>query len=623
VLPILIVALLLFAAEVAVFWIVRAVLRRARSRGQAGPRSRTERRRVLVLTAPVGEGHMAAARAMVAELEAEDSELEVILLNGLDGMGRTLRFILHDLYRWQFGHLARTYGRGYQLLERSPVFLGMGRAALAVLGSRPLLRLVEQVDPDIIVSTHPPVTCVLGHLRRRERLEVPVVATITDLDGLCFWVHEGADLHLVMHESCIEGVERLAGPGSARCARPLIAPAFHEPRERVDARRSLGLPESGAIAIVSGGGWGVGELEEATRAALTIDDLAIICLSGKNEGTKRRLELAFAAEPRVTVWGFTDRMSDLLAAADALVHSTGGVTVLEALSRSCPVIAYGAPPGHARLTAKALVRQGLGLMASSPDELAASLRSVLERPAAATNATSTLPPSARLALAVSPRRAPAPTLPSRVLRRSMLACVALAFPGWALSTDLPYALASGSLDLAPLDVVSTARPEVGLVINASPELFPSLAAQLEMHQAHASFAFSRPIDGKVLVSIDQARDEPLPELGSGRPLSWLGTRGHLEDLSAALGVPATHYYLAPTELNFGEYLLARGQGALPITGSRLGPGAFLATRDFRRGQVIVLDLGTNEAVAISTLDDLLAAVARDQLRVVSVGQLLD
>ena len=57
-----------------------------------------------------------------------------------------------------------------------------------------------------------------------------------------------------------------------------------------------------------------------------------------------RLETAFAGEPRVRVLGFTDSMSDLLAAADVLVHSTGGVTCLEALARDCPVVAYGAPP---------------------------------------------------------------------------------------------------------------------------------------------------------------------------------------------------------------------------------------------------------------------------------------
>ena len=51
-------------------------------------------------------------------------------------------------------------------------------------------------------------------------------------------------------------------------------------------------------------------------------------------------------------------MNELLAAADVLVHSTGGVTCLEASVRRCPVVAYGAPPGHARHVARAMVELG-------------------------------------------------------------------------------------------------------------------------------------------------------------------------------------------------------------------------------------------------------------------------
>ena len=107
---ILIAGLLLVTAEIAVFWLVRSLVRRFRPPRRVTEERGADRRRVLVLTAPVGEGHVAAARAIVAELEEEDGELEVVLVDALDGLGRVLRFILYDLYRWQFGHMARVYG---------------------------------------------------------------------------------------------------------------------------------------------------------------------------------------------------------------------------------------------------------------------------------------------------------------------------------------------------------------------------------------------------------------------------------------------------------------------------------------------------------------------------------
>ncbi len=45
------------------------------------------------------------------------------------------------------------------------------------------------------------------------------------------------------------------------------------------------------------------------------------------------------------VLGFTDRMPEVLAAADVLVHSTGGVTCLEARAAGTPVVSYGLPVG--------------------------------------------------------------------------------------------------------------------------------------------------------------------------------------------------------------------------------------------------------------------------------------
>ena len=97
---------------------------------------------------------------------------------------------------------------------------------------------------------------------------------------------------------------------------------------------------------------------------------------------RRRLEEAYGGEPRVQVWGFTDRMGDLLAAADALVHSTAGLTVLEAHVRGCPTISYGWGRAHIRANNEAFARFGLAEVAADRGQLADALRRALaQRPA--------------------------------------------------------------------------------------------------------------------------------------------------------------------------------------------------------------------------------------------------
>jgi UDP-N-acetylglucosamine:LPS N-acetylglucosamine transferase len=70
-------------------------------------------------------------------------------------------------------------------------------------------------------------------------------------------------------------------------------------------------------------------------------------------------------------------MGDWLAAADVLVHSTAGLTVLEAIVRGCAVVSYGWGHGHVRANNRAYQRLGLAQVARTRPELAAALRRAL------------------------------------------------------------------------------------------------------------------------------------------------------------------------------------------------------------------------------------------------------
>ena len=88
-------------------------------------------------------------------------------------------------------------------------------------------------------------------------------SAITDLAGLRYWAHPGVDLHYVTHPESIEEVEKLVGPGTVEWVRPPISREFLMPRTRRDAREALDLPAHARIVLVSGGGWGIGDLEGA------------------------------------------------------------------------------------------------------------------------------------------------------------------------------------------------------------------------------------------------------------------------------------------------------------------------------------------------------------------------
>ena len=223
-------------------------------------------------------------------------------------------------------------------------------AALGELlaGGRVLRALAER-RADVVVSTYPGSTEVLGRLRRRGRLAVPAVAVITDLAALRFWAHPGADLHLVTQAESIDEVRAIAGPGADVVhVRGLDDPRFADLPSSTAARQALELPPDGQVVVVSGGGWGVGDLGGAVEEALALPGAFVVLLCGSREEVRGALAARFAGAPRVRVLGFIDRMPELLAAADVLIHSTAGLTVMEALVAGCSVISYGWGRGHIR-----------------------------------------------------------------------------------------------------------------------------------------------------------------------------------------------------------------------------------------------------------------------------------
>ena len=159
----------------------RPLLARYKARGR-GPALR-----IVVLTAEVGEGHVATARVLAGELVCESGDVEVLVCDALAGLGRFLGYVLLDAYRCQLRFAPWIFGLLYRLFARFPPLRGLGRAGLALFGARSLLRFVERYRPDIIVSTYPAATSVLGSLRRSGRLTVPTCATATDFAGLEFW----------------------------------------------------------------------------------------------------------------------------------------------------------------------------------------------------------------------------------------------------------------------------------------------------------------------------------------------------------------------------------------------------------------------------------------------------
>jgi len=302
--------------------------------------------RVLILSAPVGAGHDAAARGVAAELRDRGDEVEID--DGLALIGRGVHKLVVDGYHCQIEYAPWSWRLLYRA-TRSRRLIRLFGAALAVRGGRRLLDRIEGRGYDRVVSAYPVVSMVLARLRRTGRLRVPCCALITDFDPHPAWVHPELDDNLGVGRACVTGMRAVRPPVPILPVDAAVGPR---------TRRLLGIgPQERAVLIV-GGAWGVGNLQGAARAVASVPGLRPVVVSGHNAGLRRRLDADELLAGAIT-FGFTDQMPALMAACDVLVANAGGLTCLEAFAAGLPVVMFDPLPGHGEDNSRHMERAGM------------------------------------------------------------------------------------------------------------------------------------------------------------------------------------------------------------------------------------------------------------------------
>ena len=329
--------------------------------------------KVLILTASVGEGHNAAARAVSEEIRELDPEAEIQVENGLAVVGTFWEKVVIDGYKIQLDKAQWSYSWLYWSIVKSKKVTYFYKGLCAVIGCRKIHRLIERSHPDIILSTYPLTSAMLASLKRRGKITMPCANLVTDFAPHPMWMYPDLDDNYVMHIATVETVATMMEPSPTTVVAPLVARRFLGPSRRESARAELGVPDDAFVAMVIGGGWGVGNIERSARAVASVDGVWTLVVCGKNESLKARLDAD--PPPRSIICGYVTNMPELIDACDLAVQNAGGLTSLEALRRGCPLLITDAIPGHGVANGELMDRVGVAKYvreaADLPDAVAA------------------------------------------------------------------------------------------------------------------------------------------------------------------------------------------------------------------------------------------------------------
>ncbi len=344
-------------------------------------------KRILVLSASVGAGHMRAAEAVELALRQLAPDAEVKNIDVLELTNATFRHLYGKLYVDLVSSAPHLLGLVYDMLDRPPSHQRKSdrfRLLIERMNLGRLLKLLRGESWDAIVNTHFLPAEIIASLRSKGEITTPHITATTDFETHRLWVNEPCDHYFTATD---EGAAYLAywGVPAERISVTGIPihPVFSEEKDSQTCRKRLGLGNDRPVILQMAGGFGMGPVEKIYGGLLSVErPLDVVVVAGRNDPLKDRLEqVEVPARHRAKVLGFTREIDELMAAADIVLSKPGGLTTSEVLARGAALMIANPVPGQETRNSDFILENGAGVKVNNLPTLAHKLTRLLDDPA--------------------------------------------------------------------------------------------------------------------------------------------------------------------------------------------------------------------------------------------------
>ncbi len=333
--------------------------------------------RLLILTAAFGEGHNSAARNLGLALTAAGAEVKIC--DPCKASAPHTTKVIEAAYRAVTNYFPKVWERIYRSTDKSD--FSRQRLPLMRKPERYLTNLIEDYQPDAIVSSYPIYPYFIARTFQEKGGRVPVFTVVTDsIEINASWLRAPTD-HWIVTDRATKDAMAGAGlpPGKITETGFPVHPVFAElpPVEETDPCspfRILYFPTPRPL-----------QMTEHTRALLAASpQVKVTIVMGKSARLLGRAGRALKKEfpGRVRLIGWTRRIPTLLNTHHLIVGKAGGATVHEAIAANCPMLIHHLVPGQEEGNLRLLEMIGCGKLADTPAELTDTVAGMLEEGAA-------------------------------------------------------------------------------------------------------------------------------------------------------------------------------------------------------------------------------------------------
>ncbi len=329
------------------------------------------KRRIVILSAPIGAGHMLAARAIrEAALDLRD-DIEVVEATAFDFLPgnighRFLRLYLMILRRcpWLYQAVYRWGNQqGGSLRVRNCLNGWLARRAH---------KWLQQQAAECIICTHATPAGIVSAWKKRYKKSVPLYGVITDYVVHSWWLYKEVDGYFVADEKIKTALTgRLQAKQQVHAAGIPIRAGFSQPADRAAFRRQKGIGPDAFVCLLMGGGNGLLPMELLLERCRALPNTHVVAITGSNEALYRRLTQR--RHDNVTVLGSVHDVWNWMRCADVLVSKAGGVTAAEATALGLPLLFFRPLPGQEMGNVRFLEAAGAAVRVETVEALVAEL----------------------------------------------------------------------------------------------------------------------------------------------------------------------------------------------------------------------------------------------------------
>ncbi|CAH0118219.1 Processive diacylglycerol beta-glucosyltransferase [Paenibacillus sp. CECT 9249] len=344
---------------------------------------RGQKKKILVLSGPLGHGHIQTAKSILEASQYLRGEVEVHVMDYMELTSPHLYQVGAFCYMQCIKTFPGVYGYFYHKTRRQNV---ISKAIKAVSGMslRALEDAVWEVNPSIIVSTFPPAAAAVSKLKASGSVDCPTVTVITDHTDHSYWLNPYTDRYLVSSAKVAQAL-MAQGVGKSRIEVTGIPvrPIFYKKYDKIELRKKHGLDVSKLTVLVMGGGWGMihPSFVRFLQQEQWKDRVQFVIVCGQNEKLREKLErIAEQSEVTTIVHGYVEQIHEWMACADLMITKPGGISTTEATIQQLPLLLYKALPGQEEDNVHYLVESGVAIYAPSEDELKEKFTYLLSHP---------------------------------------------------------------------------------------------------------------------------------------------------------------------------------------------------------------------------------------------------